>query len=217
MIKFKNVSKNYGETQVLKDINLEIGDKQSFAILGSSGSGKSTLLYLLGALESPSEGQVYIQSQKISEMKDSELALFRNQNIGFMFQFHFLLSSMNCIDNILLPVKIANKSLDEYQELAMMLSKYLSIDHCLKKYPYQISGGEQQRVNLIRSLIMRPKILLCDEPTGNLDSKNSEKVISLLKDLSTEFGASLIIVTHDLKIASEFPNKITIEDGRLIG
>jgi ABC-type lipoprotein export system ATPase subunit len=150
-------------------------------------------------------------------MNDEELANFRNANVGFVFQFHFLLPSMSCWDNILLPARIGGHALKQVEKDCSELAKILGVTHCLSRFPFEISGGEQQRINIIRALSLRPKILLCDEPTGNLDSRNSEKVANLLKTLSHEFGATLMVVTHDDKVASFFPRKIVIEDGQIIG
>jgi ABC-type lipoprotein export system ATPase subunit len=218
-IKLQNVEKTFGTTKVLQGINLDIADRDLVAIRGASGSGKSTLLYLLGGLDVPTTGNVIINGQNLSKLSDKELADFRNQNVGFVFQFHFLLPSMTCIDNILLPARIGggNINMKVVESDVAKLAKILGVEHCLKKFPYQLSGGEQQRINIIRALSMRPKILLCDEPTGNLDSKNSEKVADLLKNLAHDFGAILLVVTHDDKVASFFPRKIVIEDGRIIG
>jgi ABC-type lipoprotein export system ATPase subunit len=218
-IKLQNVEKTFGTTKVLQGINLDIADRDLVAIRGASGSGKSTLLYLLGGLDVPTTGNVIINGQNLSKLSDKELADFRNQNVGFVFQFHFLLPSMTCIDNILLRARIGggNINMKVVESDVAKLAKILGVEHCLKKFPYQLSGGEQQRINIIRALSMRPKILLCDEPTGNLDSKNSEKVADLLKNLAHDFGAILLVVTHDDKVASFFPRKIVIEDGRIIG
>ena len=218
-IKLINVEKTFGPTKVLQGINLEIADRELVAIRGASGSGKSTLLYLLGGLDVPTSGEVIINDKKLSKMSDKTLADFRNQNVGFVFQFHFLLPSMTCLDNILLPARIGGGEvkLSQVEADVRKLANILGVEHCLPKFPYQLSGGEQQRVNIIRALSLRPKILLCDEPTGNLDSKNSEKVADLLKNLAADFGAILLVVTHDDKVASFFPRKIVIEDGRIIG
>jgi lipoprotein-releasing system ATP-binding protein len=215
-IKLDAVEKSFGPTKVLRGINLEIQDQDLVAIRGASGSGKSTLLYLLGGLDRPTSGQVYINGKNINQFSDEELANFRNTSIGFVFQFHFLLPSMSCLDNMLLPARIGNHSISNVKEEIFRLSELLGVKHCLNKFPYEISGGEQQRINIIRALSLRPKILLCDEPTGNLDSKNSEKVITLLKSLSRDFGSTLIVVTHDDKIASYLGRKIVIEDGQII-
>ncbi len=216
-IVLSNVEKSFGKTMVLRGLNFKIDDRESVAIRGASGSGKSTLLYLLGGLDQPTSGKVVIGGKNLSAMGDEELALFRNANVGFVFQFHFLLPSMTCRDNILLPARIGGRDTTPVEKDMSELAKYLGVTHCFEKFPFEISGGEQQRINIIRALSLRPKILLCDEPTGNLDSKNSEKVTTLLKGLASDFGATLLVVTHDDKVASFFPRKIVIEDGQIIG
>jgi ABC-type lipoprotein export system ATPase subunit len=216
-IVLKNVEKTFGNTKVLRGLNFEIKAKELVAIRGASGSGKSTLLYLLGGLDQPTSGEVLIGQKNLSKMNDEDLAAFRNGNVGFVFQFHFLLPSMSCWDNILLPARIGGHNLKQVESDCQELAKILGVTHCLAKFPFEISGGEQQRINIIRALSLRPKILLCDEPTGNLDSRNSEKVATLLKNLSADFGATLLVVTHDDKVASFFPRKIVIEDGQIIG
>lgn len=217
LINLKNVSKSFGTTSVLRNLNFTIADQEQVAIRGASGSGKSTLLYLLGGLDKPSSGEVVIAGKNLARGSEEELAQFRNSSVGFIFQFHFLLPSMNCEDNILLPSRIGGQDPKRVKEDLKTLARDLGVEHCLKKFPFEISGGEQQRINIIRALSLRPKILLCDEPTGNLDSKNSEKVATLLKKLALEFGATLLVVTHDDKVASFFPRKIVIEDGQIIG
>lgn len=216
-ITLHNVEKTFGKTKVLRGLNLSIEDRELVAIRGASGSGKSTLLYLLGGLDHPTSGKVMIDGKNLTSMDDEKLALFRNSYVGFVFQFHFLLPSMTCRDNILLPARIGGKDTRIVEKDIEELAKILGVTHCLSKFPFEISGGEQQRINIIRALSLRPKILLCDEPTGNLDSKNSEKVATLLKNLAADFGATLLVVTHDDKVASFFPRKIVIEDGQIIG
>jgi ABC-type lipoprotein export system ATPase subunit len=216
-ILLSNVEKSFGQTKVLSQLNLRIESKELVAIRGASGSGKSTLLYLLGGLDHPSSGNVIIDHKNLTSMNDEDLAFFRNSTVGFVFQFHFLLPSMTCRDNILLPGRIGGKNIKSIEKDIEELAKILGVSHCLSKFPFEISGGEQQRVNIIRALSLRPKMLLCDEPTGNLDSKNSEKVTTLLKNLAADFGATLLVVTHDDKVASCFPRKIVIEDGQIIG
>jgi lipoprotein-releasing system ATP-binding protein len=216
-IRLEKVEKSFGKTKVLRGISFTIADKELVAIRGASGSGKSTLLYLLGGLDTPTGGSVTIDNQNLTSKSDEELAQFRNSTVGFVFQFHFLLPSMTCRDNILLPARIGGKSLPETEKMTKKLADILGVTHCLEKYPFELSGGEQQRVNIIRALSLKPKILLCDEPTGNLDSKNTEKVATLLKNLAQEFGATLLVVTHDDRVASYFPRKIVIEDGQIIG
>jgi ABC-type lipoprotein export system ATPase subunit len=217
LIQLTNVEKSFGKTKVLRGLNFEIADKELVAIRGASGSGKSTLLYLLGGLDRPTSGKVLIDGKNLTSMGDEELAKFRNSHVGFVFQFHFLLPSMTCRDNILLPGRIGGRDTSAIGKEIEELAKILGVTHCLVKFPFEISGGEQQRINIIRALSLRPKILLCDEPTGNLDSKNSEKVSTLLKNLAADFEATLLVVTHDDKVASFFPRKIVIEDGQIIG
>ena len=216
-IRLEQVEKSFGKTRVLRGLNISIQERELVAIRGASGSGKSTLLYLLGGLDQPTSGKVIIDNKNLHDMSDEGLANFRNESVGFVFQFHFLLPSMTCRDNILLPARIGGKNLKQVEDDTAKLSEILGVNHCLSKYPFEISGGEQQRINIIRALSLRPKILLCDEPTGNLDSKNSENVTTLLKNLSADFNATLLVVTHDDKVASHFPRKIVIEDGQIIG
>jgi lipoprotein-releasing system ATP-binding protein len=216
-IKVENIYKSFGSTQVLNGISFEVNQGDQVALQGMSGSGKSTLLYILGGLDTATSGEIEIDNLKIENLSDEELAIFRNQSVGFVFQFHFLLPSMNCLDNMLLPAKIGGVKIKEVKNRILELAKRLGVDHCLKKFPFEISGGEQQRINIIRAISLKPKILLCDEPTGNLDSKNSQKVVDLLKEISAEHNATLIVVTHGAAVASQFGRKITIEDGRIIG
>jgi lipoprotein-releasing system ATP-binding protein len=216
-IRLEQVEKAFGKTKVLRGLNLVIEEKELVAIRGASGSGKSTLLYLLGGLDKPTQGKVLIGGKNLAKFDDEELAAFRNESVGFVFQFHFLLPSMTCRDNILLPARIGGQDQKRVEKDMTEMGQTLGVTHCFDKYPYEISGGEQQRINIIRALSLRPKILLCDEPTGNLDSLNTEKVTTLLKSLATQFGATLLVVTHDDKVASHFPRKIVIEDGQIIG
>lgn len=215
-IKVENIHKSFAQTSVLNGISFEIERGEQLALQGMSGSGKSTLLYILGGLDQSDTGNVEIDSIKINTLNDDNLAVFRNSSVGFVFQFHFLLPSMNCLDNMLLPAKIGGKSVKEVKARVLEFTKLLGVEHCLKKYPFEISGGEQQRVNIIRAISLSPKILLCDEPTGNLDSKNSDKVIALLRDVASQLNSTLIVVTHDVAVAERFERKITIEDGRII-
>ena len=211
-----NIHKSFGDTPVLNGISLSIEKGEQVALQGMSGSGKSTFLYILGGLDKANSGSIEIDNKDISKFSDEELAIFRNKSVGFVFQFHFLLPSMNCMDNILLPAKIGNEKVSVVKKRVLEFARLLDVEHCLKKYPFEISGGEQQRVNIIRAISMNPDLLLCDEPTGNLDSKNSDKVITLLKEVASKLNSTLIVVTHDYAVASRFEKKITIEDGRII-
>ncbi len=216
MIVVQNLVKKYKEAVVLKNVSFSLADKEQCVIQGSSGSGKSTLLYLLGGLEKPSKGKISIDGKEITSFNDEKLALYRNRYIGFIFQFHFLLPSMNCLSNILLPANIGGLPLSKVKKWVRLMASELGVESCLKKYPSEISGGEQQRVNLIRALSLRPKLLLCDEPTGNLDQENSQNVVSILSRLAREYEATLLIVTHDATVASRFPRRMLIQDGVII-
>lgn len=215
-IEVENLVKKYGMSDVLRGLNFKVEKSDELAIVGSSGSGKSTLLYILGGLEKPDSGRVTIEGLEISKMSDVELSKFRNTQIGFVFQFHFLLPSMNCLENTLLPAKIGGFNRQEIEQRVRELAKVLQVEHCLKKFPFEISGGEQQRINIIRAISLNPSLLLCDEPTGNLDSRNTEIVMDLLRDVAARIKSTLIMVTHDEKISNSFSHKISIEDGQII-
>lgn len=216
IIKIENVKKTYTKSQALRGVSVTMNEGEEYLIRGASGSGKSTLLYMLGGLERPSEGKVIVNQKNLNDLSDEELALYRNRYVGFVFQFHFLLSSMNCLENILLPSRLGGVYSEEVLSRAKHLAKLLSVEHCLEKYPYELSGGEQQRVNIIRALSLKPKLLLCDEPTGNLDSENSQKVIQLLRTLAREFKSTLVVVTHDPQIAQSFSSQLVMKDGLLL-
>lgn len=215
-IEVKDVKKSYGSVHALNGVNLSLEQGQQYAIQGASGSGKSTLLYLLGGLDRPTEGEIKIEGRALHTLSDEALAQFRNRWVGFVFQFHFLLPSMNCLSNMLLPAKIGGLDVGPVEGRVLELAEVLGVTHCLKKYPFELSGGEQQRINIIRALSLKPRMLLCDEPTGNLDSENSQKVTHLLKDLAQEFGSTLIVVTHDPMVVSHFPHVVKMRDGQLL-
>lgn len=216
ILSIKNVKKWYGNSHALNGVNLSLEAGEEYVIRGASGSGKSTLLYLLGGLDRPTEGEVIVNNHDLAQLSDEDLADYRNKYVGFVFQFHFLLPSMNCLDNILLPARLGDGDIEKVKVEALRLSKILEVESCLSKFPFELSGGEQQRINIIRALSMKPKLLLCDEPTGNLDSENSQKVIQLLRALAKEFGATLVVVTHDPLIADNFKEKIFMKDGILV-
>ncbi len=216
LVKACSVVKSYGELRALNNLSLELEECGQYAIQGTSGSGKSTLLYLLGGLDRPTSGKIVVGGRNLVELEDEELANYRNRFVGFVFQFHFLLSSMNCLQNILLPAQIGSQETSHLKKKAVELAERLGIGHCLKKFPFELSGGEQQRVNIVRALGLRPKLLLCDEPTGNLDSINSMKVVDLLKELAADFQATLVVVTHDAQIMNQFERCIVIRDGQIL-
>lgn len=219
IIKILNVKKFYKHSRAINGVSLTMNEGEEYLIRGASGSGKSTLLYLLGGLDRPTEGQVIVNQKNLVDLSDEELAMYRNRYVGFVFQFHFLLPSMNCLNNLLLPARLAGLPKDEslqVQNRVLALANTLGVTDCLDKFPYELSGGEQQRINIIRALSLRPKLLLCDEPTGNLDSENSRKVIQLLRTLAAEFKSTLVVVTHDPVIAESFRNQILMKDGILV-
>jgi lipoprotein-releasing system ATP-binding protein len=215
LVQLQSIYKSFGQVHAVSNVSLSLEEKKQYIIQGPSGSGKSTLLYLLAGLDRPTSGEIIVNERDLSMFNDEQLASYRNEFIGLVFQFHFLLSTLNCMNNILLPAKIGGKNTPELKNEVIELAKELSIIHCLEKFPYELSGGEQQRVNIIRALSMHPKLILCDEPTGNLDSNNSQNVVSLLKDLSTDYNSTLVVVTHNDKVADKFDNHFFIEDGIL--
>ncbi len=215
-LQLSKVEKAYGPTRVLSGIDLVIERGERVAIRGASGSGKSTLLYLIGGLERPDRGQVRCEGVDLASLDDEALAEYRNSSVGFVFQFHFLLPSLSARGNVLLPAQIGGADLSKIRQRCEALAQRLGVAHLLDKYPHELSGGEQQRVNILRALSLSPGLLLCDEPTGNLDSKNSLNVMGLLRELAQETRATLLVVTHDDKMADQFERKIVIEDGQII-
>ncbi|ATH06913.1 hypothetical protein BIY24_02870 [Halobacteriovorax marinus] len=211
-----NVKKTFAKAEALSGVDVNFEAAEQYVIKGASGSGKSTLLYLIGGLDRASSGEISVGGKNLFHLGDDALALYRNNFVGFIFQFHFLLPSMNCLDNILLPAKIGGKDVNAAKKLGLELAETLKVSHCLEKFPYELSGGEQQRINIIRALSLRPKLLLCDEPTGNLDSENSKIVTNLLKSLAKEFKATLIVVTHDESVAKHFEQQLVMSDGCIV-
>lgn len=202
---------------VLKDINFSVKQGEFASIMGKSGCGKSTLLYILSTMDTDYEGELYLNNQLISRQDKQHLSYLRNKHIGFVFQFHYLLSEFTVLENVILPAKkLAEKSLKEIEHDAMDKLKMLHIDHLAKKRASQVSGGEKQRVAIARALINNPSIIMGDEPTGNLDSHNAENVFNIFKQLSDDKGLSLLIVTHDEDFAKKTDRIIQMEDGRIL-
>jgi len=216
MIDLKNISKDFGKQKILNDISLEIKKGEFVSIIGPSGAGKTTLLNIIGTIESfnnNNNSQLILNENEIKTLNDNQLSDFRNKNIGFIFQFHQLLPELNLEENIILPAMIGNVPKKSYYNKAKELAKLLGIEGILKKYPDSISGGERQRVAVARALINDPTILLADEPTGNLDSKNEQIIMNFFKKLNTEMGLTIILVTHN-KDFSKISDKIyTLKDG----
>lgn len=204
------------ETPVLFDVNLKIQAGEFVAVMGQSGSGKSTLLNILGCLDRPSKGTVHIDGKDIASLSDDELARLRRERIGFIFQAHFLLDEFTCLENVLMPVLIRYGSIPvKEKERAVALLKRVGLEKELYKTPDEMSGGQNQRIAIVRALANRPCLLLADEPTGNLDSKNGKEVFALMREIGEETGVAVVMVTHDDRLASEAQRILIIEDGYL--
>ncbi len=202
---------------VLKDITFQIKKGEFASIMGKSGCGKSTLLYILSTMDTDYKGELYLDNNLITGQDRDHLAYMRNKHIGFVFQFHYLLSEFSVLENVMLPAKkLAEKSYQEIEYDAMGKLKMLNIEHLAKKRASQVSGGEKQRVAIARALINNPSIIMGDEPTGNLDSHNAENVFNIFKQLSDEQGLSLLVVTHDEDFANKTDRIIQMGDGKII-
>ncbi|AGC40404.1 ABC-type antimicrobial peptide transport system, ATPase component [Riemerella anatipestifer RA-CH-2] len=221
MIKAKKIHKYYGDLEVLKGVDIEIKSAEVVSIVGESGAGKSTLLHILGTLDMPSDVGIYgteisIAGQSFLTMSDKDLSKFRNENIGFVFQSHQLLPEFTALENVLLPIKIAGKSEKDYIEKAHTLFEELKIAERINHKPKQLSGGEAQRVAVIRALIGSPKVIFADEPTGNLDSKNADALHQLFFDLRDKYQQTFIIVTHNNTLADSTDRKLVMKDGLIL-
>ena len=202
---------------VLKDINFKIKEGEFASIMGKSGCGKSTLLYILSTMDTDYEGELYLNNTLITDKDSDHLSYLRNKHIGFVFQFHYLLSEFSVLENVMLPAKkLGEKSHNDIKQDAMEKLKMLNIEHLAEKRASQVSGGEKQRVAIARALINNPLIIMGDEPTGNLDSHNAENVFNIFKRLSDEQGLSLLIVTHDEDFAKKTDRIIQMEDGKIL-
>lgn len=210
------LKKSFGqpETAVLKNIDLKIQERDFFAITGRSGSGKSTLLYILSTLDNPSSGQVSIDGMDVHQLSSKDLHQFRNQKMGFVFQFHYLLPEITVLENVLMPARKTNLHKTKEEEAKKILEDF-SLSHCIDKLPGQISGGESQRVSIARALIMRPEYIFADEPTGNLDSVNGEKVLELFRKVNQDYKTTIVMVTHDSGYAKLAQRTIGLSDGKL--
>lgn len=216
MLKSENLIKNYGDLAVLKGVSLEIAQGEVVSIVGSSGAGKTTLLQLLGTLEKPDQGTITLDGVDPFSLSPKKLAEFRNTSIGFIFQFHQLLPEFTAIENAILPALIRGESIAEARKKASELFDILGISHRLEHKPSELSGGEQQRVAVARSLINRPKVIFADEPSGNLDSKNSAELHQLFFDLRDRFNQTFVLVTHNESLANMADRKLVMRDGLLL-
>lgn len=202
------------ETRVLHGVSLELKKGESLAVLGGSGVGKSTLLHIIGSLDHPTSGEVFFEGESLSDKSDHELAHFRNRNLGFVFQFHYLLGEFNAQENVAMPLRISGASKSESLERSAALLTKLGLSHRLDHFPASMSGGEQQRVAIARAIIMNPELILADEPTGNLDKENSLLVQETFNQIVDEMGVGLIVVTHDRSFAKAFQRSKEMKEGR---
>jgi lipoprotein-releasing system ATP-binding protein len=221
LIKALNIKKSYlieneNRLQVLKGISLEVYEGEILEIIGASGAGKSTLLHILGTIDRPDEGKIFFKDRDLLSMKDEELSHFRNKNIGFVFQFHHLLPEFTALENVVIPMMINGKTFDECKKRAIELLEYVGLKERSNHKPSELSGGELQRVAIARALANSPKIIFADEPTGNLDTQNSQNIIQLILNLNREFGQTFVIVTHNPELVKIAHRVMEIKDGALI-
>lgn len=216
MITGTNIHKNFNKLEILKGVNLEISKGEIVSIVGSSGAGKTTLLTILGTLARPDSGSVIINNEDVSKLSDKKLAAFRNQNIGFVFQFHQLLPEFTALENVCIPALIANKNKKESEKRASELLELFNLKDRIDHKPSELSGGEQQRVAVARALINNPAVIFADEPSGNLDSNNAQELHQLFFKLRDDFKQTFVIVTHNADLAKMADRTLTMRDGRII-
>ena len=218
ILKVENLTKIYGkgttEVRALDNVSFSVNKGEFVAIVGASGSGKSTLLHLLGGVDRPTSGKVFIDGEDIFKLNDEKLAIFRRRQVGLIYQFYNLIPILNAEENITLPLSLDNRKVDK-DELDELI-KLLGLEKRKKHLPNELSGGQQQRVSIGRALITRPTIVLADEPTGNLDSKSSDEIVALLKKSNKEYKQTIVMITHNMEIAKEADRIIKIEDGHIV-
>lgn len=213
MIDIKNITKSFGSLQVLKGIDLHINKGEIVSIVGPSGAGKTTLLQIIGTLDKPDSGSIVIDGIDVSNLSKAKLSDFRNRHLGFVFQFHQLLPEFTALENIMIPAFIAGTSQSEAKERAMELLKFMGLEDRASHKPNELSGGEKQRVAVARALVNKPAVILADEPSGSLDSKNKAELHQLFFDLRDKFGQTFVIVTHDESLAATTDRTIHMKDG----
>lgn len=216
MIKANNIHKSFGTLEVLKGVSLEVKRSEVVSIVGQSGAGKTTLLQIIGTLSAMDSGSLRIDGEDIGGMNDNQLSDFRNRHIGFVFQFHHLLPEFTALENVMMPALIAGRSKQEAEKEALNLLKMMNLTERTTHKPSALSGGEQQRVAIARAIVNHPALLLADEPSGNLDTKNRDEIHSLFFRLRDELGQTTVIVTHDDGLASMADRKITMRDGIIL-
>jgi lipoprotein-releasing system ATP-binding protein len=216
MIVGKNIHKKFGDLEILKGVDLEINKGEIVSIVGSSGAGKTTLLTILGTLDRATEGEVIIKNESVFKLSEKKLAAFRNQNIGFVFQFHQLLPEFTAIENVCIPAMIAKKSKKESEKRAEELLELFNLKDRINHKPSELSGGEQQRVAVARALINNPKVIFADEPSGNLDSVNAKELHNLFFKLRDDFDQTFVIVTHNSELAEMADRTLVMRDGRIV-
>lgn len=218
ILRVENLSKIYGKGEnkvvALDNISFSVEKGEFVAIVGASGSGKSTLLHLIGGVDRPTKGKVFIDGKNIYEMNDDKLAIFRRRQVGIVYQFYNLIPILNVEENITLPLELDNRDVDK--KTLKELLELLGLENRSKHLPNELSGGQQQRVSIGRALITNPSIILADEPTGNLDSKSSDEIVALLKKSNKEYNQTIIMITHNMEIAKEADRIIKIEDGKIV-
>jgi len=215
MIELRGVKKVIGQEEILKGIDIEIKKGEFVAIIGASGSGKSSILYIMGLLDRPTEGEVFFEGERIDFSEEEKISKIRNQKIGFVFQFHYLLPEFSLLENVMIPAIRLGMRREEARERAYELLKRLGLAGKENRKIYQISGGEMQRVAIARALINKPLVILADEPTGNLDSKNTQAVMDIFKDINSE-GTTIVMVTHELELAKQAHRIVEMKDGRIL-
>lgn len=216
MIHAKDIHKSFGDLEVLKGVSLDVGRSEVVSIVGPSGAGKTTLLQILGTLLPMDSGSLTINGEQVNTLKDNALSDFRNRHIGFVFQFHHLLPEFSALENVMMPALIARRPLKEAEREAKELLKMMNLAERSSHKPSTLSGGEQQRVAIARAIMNRPSLLLADEPSGNLDTKNREEIHSLFFRLRDDLGQTTLIVTHDESLAAMADRKITMRDGKIL-
>jgi len=216
MLTARNVTKNYSNLEVLKGVDISVSKGEIVTIVGSSGAGKSTLLHILGTLDSPTNGEIFINNMQTSSLKGTRLADFRNRHIGFIFQFHHLLPEFTALENVCIPGYIAGTRKSAVKERAAFLLDTLGLKNRLEHRPKELSGGEQQRVAVARALINNPDVIMADEPTGNLDSHNARELHQLFLQLRDQFEQTFIIVTHNEELATLSDRQLVMKDGKIV-